>query len=219
MSINTDTVSQMITSLPDNADMTAILEKAERLQPGETLFLRGIEWQEYQSLLVKFANQSSPRLAYNNGVMEIMSPRLDHEQPNRMLQDLVTIISDELAIEILNCGSTTFTAASLQKGVEPDTCFYIANEAKIRDKDTIDLMSDPPPDLVIEIDVTSPSLDKFPIYAAMNVPEIWRYTKQEVAFYHLGNSGYQRQATSANFPFLQLQDVMRFLNACAAIGQ
>jgi Uma2 family endonuclease len=99
----------------------------------------------------------------------------------------------------------------LFKGFEPDSCFYIQHAEAIRNNEEIDLTVDPPPDLVIEIDITSPSLDKFPLYAAVGVPEVWRYDGRHVAIYRLAGERYVEVPHSVVLPLLTTERATRFL--------
>jgi Uma2 family endonuclease len=134
-----------------------------------------------------------------------------HERPNRTLALLVEVLAEELNMDVQRLGSPTFTREDLDKGFEPDSCFYIQNEARVRGKDEIDLAVDPPPDLVIEIDITSPSLNKFPIYARIGVPEIWRYDGRQVQMFVLANGEYLHIEQSTIFPLLSSTLATRFL--------
>jgi Uma2 family endonuclease len=107
----------------------------------------------------------------------------------------VLAVAEELGIEAENLGSTTFRREDLERGFEPDSCFYIQNE-EVRGKDRMDLTVDPPPDLVIEIDITSPSLNKLPIYARMVVPEVWRYDGERMIILVLEDSDYAETTES-----------------------
>ena len=134
-----------------------------------------------------------------------------HEEPNRTLALLVEMIALEMNINVRNLGSTTFTREDLDRGFEPDTCFYIQNAARVRGKEEIDLAVDPPPDLVIEIDITHPSLDKLPIYAAVGVSEIWRYNGQQITIFTLEDKAYRPQEESAALPGLTSQILSQFI--------
>src|SRR3954462_13121446 len=139
------------------------------------VILHNTSWETYERLLADNENNSAPRFTYDRGELEIMSPSPEHEKFNRRIAQLVLAVSDELGIEAEDLGSTTFRREDLARGFEPDSCFYIQNEERIRGKGRIDLTVDPPPDLVIEIDITSPSFSKLPIYAQIGVPEVRRY--------------------------------------------
>src|SRR6266566_7352943 len=143
----------------------AIGEHVSHAQPAQRVIVHSVSWTTYEHLLADLSNQSSTRLTYDRGMLEIMCPLPEHEEWNRTIALLVEVLAEEMRIDVRNFGSTTFRRADLARGFEPDSCFYIQHEADISGKSTIDLTVDPPPDLVIEVDVTSGSLDKFPIYA------------------------------------------------------
>jgi Uma2 family endonuclease len=175
------------------------------------VILRGVSWATYESLLADFADRSAPHFAYDQGVLEIMPLSFPHENMNRLLQDLFSAAAEEMDIDFVNAGSTTFKRVDLAKGFEPDTCFYIANAERMRSKRDVDLTVDPPPDLVIEIDITSLSLNKFPIYAQIGVPEIWRYDGNQVTIFKLANGEYLLQKESPALPGLTSEVSSRFL--------
>ena len=141
--------------------------------------------------------------------MEVPLPK--HEVPSKLLSDLVTHICNEWAIDVRNFGSTTFRQRAKAKGCEPDGCFYIQHEPQMRRLLELDLRHDPPPDLVIEVDVTSPSLDKLPIYAALGVPEIWLYRGLGVTFHRLAGNAYEEITHSLALPALDSQTATDFL--------
>ncbi len=177
----------------------------------QKLILQGVGWDFYERILEEFADSNALHFAYDDGFLEVEVPLFEHESANRILQNLVTTICIEKEIEVINAGSTTFRKRAKAKGVEPDTCFYIQNEAKIRGKTNIDLINDPPPDLVIEVDIKSPSLNKMPIYAALGVSEVWLYEGERVEFYKLYGEFYQEIPMSVAFPFLLSQKATEFL--------
>jgi Uma2 family endonuclease len=124
-----------------------------------------------------------------------------HERPNRLISLLVELVAEEMALDLVNLGSTTFRREALQRGFEPDSCFYVQNEERVRGKVEIDSEVDPPPDLVIEVDITSPSLDRFPIYAHFGVPEVWRYDGERIVVYELRNAEHIEVANSLALPW------------------
>jgi Uma2 family endonuclease len=163
--------------------------------------LHDISWETYEHLLADHRDSSSPRFAYDQGVLEIMVVSSRHERPNRLISLLVELVAEEMDLDLENLGSTTFRRKDLQRGFEPASCFYIQSEERIRGKVEIDSDVDPPPDLVIEVDITSPSLDRFPIYAHFGVPEVWRYDGERVVVYELRNSEYVEVANSLALPW------------------
>lgn len=182
--------------------LTAIDERASQVAAEQRVLLSPVSWATYERLLADLAQQSSIRLTYDQGTLEIMSPLPEHEEYNRTLALLVEVLAEERGIDVRNLGSTTFRRENLSRGFEPDSCFYIQYEAQISGKTTIDLTVDPPPDLIIEVDITSRSLNKFPIYAQVGVPEIWRYNGQQVRISLLTATGYQDSESSHALPLL-----------------
>jgi Uma2 family endonuclease len=158
--------------------------------PEQRIILRNVSWETYERLLAENADSSNPRFTYDRGVLEIMSPSAEHAEISHVLTLLVNIVAEELDIDIRGFGSTTFRREDLARGFEPDSCFYIQSVERISGRAALDLTIDPPPDLVIEIDLTNSSLDKFPIYAQVGVPEIWRYDATELRILRLENAGY-----------------------------
>jgi len=168
----------------------------------QRVIVHSVSWGTYERLLTDLANQSSTRLTYDRGRLEIMCPLPEHEECNRTIALLVEVLAEEMHIDVRNFGSTTFRRADLARGFEPNSCFYIQHEADISGKSTIDLTVDPPPDLVIEVDITRSSLDKFPIYAQLGVPEVWRYDGQRLSIYSLTAEGYVESEVSHALPLL-----------------
>jgi len=186
------------------------LETLKKGVSEQRIVLYGIGWETYEHLLTDQQDASAPRFAYDQGILEIMSPDPEHEIINRRIAQLVLAVSEEMDIEVEDLGSTTFRREDLRRGFEPDSCFYIQNEERIRGKARIDLTVDPPPDLIIEIDITSPSLDKFPIYARIGVPEVWRYDGKRIAIFELKRDEYAEVAESTVLPPLTGDILSRF---------
>ncbi len=175
--------------------------------PGETLIIDA-NWEEFNEILEELGEQRSSRIAYQNGQLHIMVPLPDHEHAKESLGDFIKALLEELDIEFLPLGSTTFKNVEVLKGVEPDNCFYIQHADAVRGKDRLDLTVDPPPDLVIEIDFRSRSYPE--IYATLGVPELWQYTKKGLQIKRLDrdNGVYQVQAQSQYFPRLGLPEIL-----------
>jgi Uma2 family endonuclease len=179
--------------------------------PEQRVILRNISWETYERLLVEKADCRNPRLAYDRGILEIMSPSAEREELSHVITLLVNIVTEELAIDVRGFGSTTFRRQDLARGFEPDSCFYIQRVEDISGKSSLDLATDPPPDLVIEIDLTSASLDKFPIYAQVGVSEIWRYDGTTLQIYSLEHGTYVEQEVSTVLPILTRDVLSRFM--------
>jgi Uma2 family endonuclease len=182
------------------------------------IILYNIGWDTYERLLRDHANAGSPRFTYDRGTLEIMSPLPEHERFNRALQLLLPVIAEELGMEIYSLGSTTFNREDLQRGFEADSCFYIQNAPRGQDRERIDLQVDPPPDLVIEIDITHPSIDKLPIYAQIGVPEVWRFDGERLRILVLENDGYADSPRSRALPPVSADALTALLPASIGSG-
>jgi len=180
--------------------------------------LKGVSWATYKALMADIGEDRACRIAYDQGILEIMVPYQEHEVPKVLIADFVTAIADELQIEVMQLGSLTLEREALTRAIEPDTCFYIQNEALVRSKN-IDLQNDPPPDLAIESDYTSSSLNKFNIYASLGVPELWRYSRQSLQVYQLVEGNYELSETSIAFPFLPIAEIPGLIEQSKMIGQ
>ncbi len=181
--------------------------------------LPNIRWETYERLLADLEDCSAPRLTYDRGRLEIMSPTPKHENLNRAVEILVNVLAEEFGINSRGLGSTTFRREDLERGFEPDSCFYFQNEPLIRGKERLDLTVDPPPDLVIEIDITSPSLDKFSIFAQLGVPEVWRYDGTALTIFHLEAGSYIERQESDVLPFATSAVLTDFLTESLIISR
>lgn len=178
--------------------------------PVERVVLRDISWDFYERLLGELGDSPGTRVTYDNGLLQIMVISAAHDNPNRTLASIVEVVAAEAGVDACHLGSTTFQRPDLLKGFEPDSCFYFQHAADVRDKDDIDLLEDPPPELVIEVDVTSSSLDRFPIFAAVGVAEVWRYAGGAVTIYALRDGAYREVANSLALPLLTAEAITRF---------
>jgi Uma2 family endonuclease len=194
--------------------MTATL-----IQSPDRVLLQNISWQTYQSLLKDFEQQPGMRLTYDRGLLEIMMPLVPHETYKKLLGRLIETLTEELEIEIRSLGSLTCDREDLARGLEPDQCYYIQSEAAVRHRERIDLTQDPPPDLAIEVDITSSSIDQLAIYAALGVPEVWRYDGQTLTMYHLEVGAYESRDRSLSLPQLTASNVMQFLALSQTMGE
>lgn len=194
--------------------MTAATTLAE-----QRVVLRNISWEAYERLLRDHAEASSPRLFYDRGTLEIMSPSAKHEQLKDAVTMLIAVIAEEFGLNHRGFGSTTFRREDLARGFEPDACFYFANEPRVRGKEEIDLATDPPPDLVVEIDITRSSIDKMATFAALEVPEVWRYDGRRLQFFSLQGREYVEITESAALPGLTSKAVESFLAESERMGR
>lgn len=182
------------------------------LPPGATLRMDNVSWDDYENLLANLGESSHMRVFYDQGRVEILSPVSMHERPKNIINVLISVLSYELDIDIESLGSTTYKEELKARGAEPDDSFYIQNAKAVMGKDeNVDLAFDPPPDLVVEIDRSSSSLDKFPIYASLGVPELWRVHHRQVRIWLLSGDRYEESSHSQAFQFLTADVISRFL--------
>lgn len=195
------------------------LDAIAHLPAGGTLILTDIPWGEYEQLLSDLGDSSGIRITYDNGRLEAVSPSSKHENFARLISDLALIAAEEADVVFENLGSTTYKQELLSRGVEPDACFYIDNASAIIGRDQIDLKTDPPPDIVVQIDVSHESSRKLAIYAGMGVPEVWRYDGKRAQFYRLAGDDYREVDASLVFPVLTTDVLARFVEQGKAEGQ
>jgi Uma2 family endonuclease len=194
---------------------TDYLPAIKAMPPGAILAFSNVSWAEYDELLREVDEQPHYRLTFDRGRLEVMTVSSEHEGPARLIPPLILILAEELNLDYLSRGSTTLRKKSEAVGTDPDDCYYFKQFKKISGKKRIDLSVDPPPDLAIEVDVTSGSLRKFPIYASLGVPEVWRYRSGsqggKLKFHRLAEGDYDEITHSDLFPFLTPEVVLKFL--------
>ncbi|MCC3410976.1 MULTISPECIES: Uma2 family endonuclease [unclassified Microcoleus] len=183
---------------------------AKTLSPPEQIVeLSNISWQTYETLLAEIGDRPI-RLRYNRGNLKIMVPSPEHEIYKRVIGRFVETLAEELDVRIEPLGSTTFKRPELI-GVEPDDCFYIQNASAIKGKKRLDMSQYPPPDLVVEIDVTSRSDNTLQIYADLGVPEVWIYNGSRLRINRLDDRGYVECEISLAFPSVAILEIVSFL--------
>ena len=195
------------------------LDAIAHLPAGGTLILTGVPWEAYEQLLTDLGDSSGKRVTYDNGRLEVMSPSLKHERFTRVIERLACAIAEAADVPIECLGSMTYKQEWLARGVEPDACFYIKNAAPIIGKERIDLNIDPPPDIVVEIDISHESSTKFAIYAGMGVPELWHCCDQQARIYSLIDESYVEIEASVVFPALTSEVLSQFLEQALSEGQ
>jgi Uma2 family endonuclease len=181
--------------------------------PCEKIILHGISWQTYENLLADNADNPNVRLFYDDGSLEIMTESFKHGNCSRQIEQIIYAIADELEIDFVSAGSTTFKKSKSKKGFEGDGSFYFKNADNVRGKSEIDLAIDAPPELVIEVDITNPSLPKFPIFASLEIEEIWRFDGLDVRFYRLQNAEYIEVSESVCLPKVESKVVTNLLES------
>jgi Uma2 family endonuclease len=179
----------------------------------QRLVLHGVPWATYERLLRAFADRPGVRLTFDRGTLEIMTLSYEHERLVHLLDRLVVALTEELNLPLQGGGSTTLRRRRRKRGLEPDECYWIASEPRVRGKRTIDLRVDASPDLALEIDITHSSLDRLAIHAALGIPEVWRVEGQALVCHLLGSDGrYAVSAQSRAFAGLATADLVPFLD-------
>ncbi|MBD2363092.1 Uma2 family endonuclease [Anabaena minutissima FACHB-250] len=186
--------------------------------PGHRVILHNLSWQEFEAILTELGDHRATRLAYIQGTLEIRMPLPKHEVAKVIIGDMVKILLEELQVDCESFGSTTFKREDMSFGVEPDDSFYIKNHARMIGKERIDLTVDPPPDLVIEVDITSKT--QLAAYEALKVPELWRYEKGRLQINILQDGKYIESEISPTFPNLPIVEaISQFYEQSQTIGR
>ena len=191
----------------------------DHLPEGGTLVIRDATWEEYERVLEELSDHPNVRVTYDRGTLEIMTPLSEHEKSARFIDDLVRAWADARQLSVEKFGSTTWKRQRLARGTEPDACYYVAGAPRVIGKTAVDLESDPPPDVVVEVDITNESLSKFPLYAALGVPEIWRYDGKTVQFFELAGDTYRVEPESRFFRGLTPAMLVEALDHSRTAGQ
>jgi len=178
----------------------------------QRITLRGVSWSTYERLVEELEDRAGVRLTYLRGDLELMAPSYAHDWLKRLIGRVIEVYTLERGIPIKSGGSTTFKKADLERGLEPDECYWIGNEPRVRLKSEIDLAIDPPPDLAVEVEISRSVVDKLDVYAGIGVPEVWRHDGEALhVLTWTPSGGYQPSTRSEAFPGLPLVEVERVL--------
>ncbi|MEM9486209.1 MAG: Uma2 family endonuclease [Cyanobacteria bacterium P01_F01_bin.116] len=184
------------------------------IPPGEKrVALHGLDWLAYQQMKALLNERTGARLIYDRGTLEITMPSEPHEFYARLIELFIRILVVELGMEIKTMGLTTLDREDLDRGSEPDNGYYIQNHSQVAGR-TVDLAVDPPPDLVVEVDISHTDIDKNALYAAMGVPEFWRFNGKLWRIYQLQDDTYMELARSPTFPMVAKEKLYEFLAVC-----
>lgn len=188
-----------------------ILEMIERMPADSLIIQHGVTWDSYEELLEAVRETTSVRISYDVGTLQIMSPSSKHENTATLIERLVDLLSIRRRIKVLFYGSVTIKKNREQKGAEPDACFYVQTTNAVGTKEEIDFNNDPPPDVVVEIDLHHESISKFPIYLGLGVPELWLYDGDMLMIYQLRQGQYVKTHASQSLPLLTSTVLSEFL--------
>jgi Uma2 family endonuclease len=186
--------------------------RSERTQEAQRFLLDNVSWHAYKAIGDALTDRPALRLTYDRGRLEFMVTSHEHEKYKARLARLLDTIAEELNLRIEPAGNMTFRREDLERGLEPDECYWIANEAHMRAKVNWDPVQDPPPDLVIEIEITRSALNRMSIYAVLGVPEVWRFDGETIRIERLQADGkYQPSENSPTFPGVPMAGIAEFL--------
>lgn len=183
---------------------------SDLIQPKQKFLLTDISWEAYETIQKTLRNRAV-RITYDRGNLELLSPSYRHQRYKTLMGRFVNIIAEEKNIPLINGGSSSFKRPDLERGLEPDECFYIQNASAIVGKEEIDLTCDPPPDLAIEINISNSSLNRISIYAALGIPEVWSYDGIALKVFLLEDADQKSLKRRRTFPFLPLPEFILFL--------
>jgi Uma2 family endonuclease len=194
------------------------IEIAAPARAEQRLLLRGVSWETYNQLSRALEpHQPSVLLTYYHGALEIMVVSYEHEKWKGIIGDIVKLIAGEMEIDYVSSAQTTFQLEYQKGGFEGDDSFYFSYLEQLRQKDEIDLAKDPAPDLVIEVDISNPSIDKLPLFAGLGVNEIWRYHKGDLRIYRLSEGEFYEAEDSAFLPGATAQAVTELIAASQSL--
>jgi Uma2 family endonuclease len=199
--------------------MTALRKLIEVEPEGaeERLVVYNITWDGYEKMLEAFKRHPGVRLTYCEGTLEIMVVSFGHEKLAAVINDLIRLTAYEWEKDFIDAGSTTFKLKPKERGFEPDGCFYFTHIRQLARKTKINLLKDPAPDLAVEVDISSPSVSRFPIFARLGVKEVWRYHQGRVDFYYLRGATYIRRDSSKLLPGITAEAVTELVQARAGM--
>lgn len=194
-------------------------EIASDLPPAAAVTFNDVSWEEYEQLIEELGEAAGLRVSYNEGTLRILTLSSEHEAYATFITLLIGHLSFRLRTNIRFFGSATMRTKKKAKGNEPDACFYVQSAPVIGNRIQIDFAVDPPPDVVVEVDIHHDSRDKFSIYAALGVPEIWRYDGQELTIHHFQEDQYVQVERSLALPMLSAGSLTDFLARLPKYGE
>lgn len=191
--------------------VAAVLEPI-MIEPAQKLLLHNVSWESYIAIGNALSERGNLHLTYDEGRLEIMSLSQVHEMLKFLLCRLIDVLLEELDIPSNGYGQMTHQRQDLGKAFEPDACYYIKNWEKVRELEQIDLSRDPPPDLALEVDITSSSIKRMPLYERIGVAELWRFERNTITVYVLNAEGhYEKAERSPTFPMVPVEELLPFV--------
>lgn len=200
---------------------------AKAPKPSEQrIVLEKISWQQFETILAEMGAERTTRFTFDRGRLEMMTPLDEHERCHKLIESLILVLVDEIQLPVEGYKAPTLMRSDLRLAVEPETGYYIQHEANVHGKGAIDLAVDPPPDLILEVSLSAGTLNRLSIYAALGVPEVWRYVSQpgddffkgNLHIYGLDGDRYVESTTGFAFPFLPAGRILQFIDESDALG-
>ena len=202
-----------------SAQTAELLEAIEHLPRGASLMKSDVTWDDYEEIVAELDERPEFRVSFDDGTIEIVSPSNKHERISRLVDRMVHVYGDTRKMQIEFFGSSTWKRKILAKGAEPDSCYYVNTASLVIGKPQLNLDVDSPPDIVFEIDVTSSSKRKFSIYAALKVPEFWRYDGKKFQLFRLTHDSYSEIPSSVILPGLNGSILVDIIDLSQTAGQ
>jgi len=202
-----------------STQVTSYYELVSQLPADTVITFHGVSWEEYEELLHQVGEASWLRISYDSGALTVMTVSSEHERYTRFFESLITVLRLRQSINVMSFGSATMRKRNKSKGNEPDACFYVQTAAVLGNRMHIDFAVDPPPDIVVEIDVHHDSLSKLNIYAGLEVPEVWRYDGEQLTILHLEGDRYVAEEGSRALPILTGRLLTEFLTRLREEGE
>jgi Uma2 family endonuclease len=177
----------------------------------QRLLLYAVSWETYVAVGEAFQDRAGLRMTYDRGRLEFMTTSPRHEIYKKLLGRLLENLAEECNLPTVSAGNATFRNPEYERGLEPDECYWIAHEKEMRGKQSWDPKTDPPPDLVLEIEISRGALDRMAIYAAMGIPEVWRFDGERIRVHLLQpDKTWLFAERSPTFPAIPLGEMAKF---------
>ncbi len=191
----------------------SVVARRSRTEPDGRVVLRHVSWETYERFLSDNKERWVPRLTYDRGMLELMTPSMRQEIDTAAISFFVEFVTAVMDFPIRSVGSTTFRREDLRRGFEANASFYTWHEESIRGQREANLKRDPPPDLELEMEASRSGIDGLKLFAGLGVPEVWRWNGRRISNFVLEQGGFRRSSLSCQIPALTSAVLTRFLNA------
>ena len=189
------------------------------LENDASVILSEVDWETYKKTTREFWEKQKPRFYYEKGTLLVMSNSSEHEETKDSIVYLIYMFTEEFQINARSLGSSTYQREDIERGFEPDSCFYFENEPKIRGVKRLDMTVHPAPDLIVEVDITSLSTNRQSIFAAFGVPEIWRFDGEKMHILKLVGDKYEQVSGSLALPLVTDEKLTEFVKSSETLSR